>query len=209
MNLVDGEENSHSISNGEGKTVAKDHTKDGLFTSETIVIPVSPPGVSISNGTIPVLETKVAANGITKRAAQNGTAHAVRTTSDPQSLRDVAKVIRSKNAGPFQLTFDVIFDDPAVYKAVKSSGLLSRDAMAQLFGRSAEEVVYCGFFDQALAFKLTLPRTRGGQLSCSGGYMESDVHGSQQYMPLMKLPLTEDLRHSLRALNSIRTSEAH
>ncbi|KIY01721.1 uncharacterized protein Z520_01859 [Fonsecaea multimorphosa CBS 102226] len=202
MNLLEGEEDSHYMSDGRGKIVAKDRTMDGLFPWETTVIPASTSGVMISNGTIPVQETKVPTNGAIKRPAQNETKHSIQTMGDPKTLRDVAKVIRSKNAGPFQLTFDVIFDDPVVYKAVKTSGILDGEAMAQLFGRSVDEVVYCGFFDQALAFKLTLPRKRGSELSCSGGYMESDVHGSQQYLPLMKLPLTEDLRRSLLALNS-------
>ncbi len=30
-------------------------------------------------------------------------------------LRDVASVIRSKNSGPYELTFDVIFRDPETY----------------------------------------------------------------------------------------------
>ncbi|KIW34301.1 uncharacterized protein PV07_01088 [Cladophialophora immunda] len=207
MNLRNGEESGHPISNGDGKIAAQDRTLDGLFPWDTIVIRASTSGVAISNDTIPVLETKIATNGVTKRTAQNETKHF--QPRDPTTLRDVAKVIRSKNAGPFQLTFDVIFDDPVVYKAVKSSGMLSTDAMAQLFGRSVDEVVYCGFFDQALAFKLTLPRKRGGELSCSGGYMESDVHGSQQYMPLMTLRLTEELRNSLLASDSVRMSQGH
>ncbi len=42
------------------------------------------------------------------------------------TLKNLAKVIRSKNSGPFELTFDVIFADPAVYEHVKASGVLTR-----------------------------------------------------------------------------------
>ena len=38
------------------------------------------------------------------------------------TLRDIAKVIRSKNSGPFEVTFDVIFDDDDAYARVKRSG---------------------------------------------------------------------------------------
>ena len=40
-------------------------------------------------------------------------------------LRDISKVIRSKNAGPFELTFDVIFKTNQYNEKVKSSGVLN------------------------------------------------------------------------------------
>ena len=40
---------------------------------------------------------------------------------ETKRLRDVASVIRSKNAGPFELTFDVMFEDPEAYERVKAS----------------------------------------------------------------------------------------
>ena len=39
-------------------------------------------------------------------------------------LRDIAQICKSKNAGPFMLTIDVLFEDPAVYAAVKATGAL-------------------------------------------------------------------------------------
>jgi hypothetical protein len=48
------------------------------------------------------------------------------------------------------------------------------------------------FFDQALAFKATVPR--GGadrKPRASGGYFESDVQGSQRYAGLMLIELAE------------------
>ena len=36
-------------------------------------------------------------------------------------LSDLATVIRSKNAGPFELTFDVLFSDPSDYQRVVRS----------------------------------------------------------------------------------------
>ncbi|MDR5825961.1 DUF4387 family protein, partial [Caballeronia sp. LZ043] len=32
-----------------------------------------------------------------------------------KTLRELAKVVRSKNSGPFEITFDVIFDEPTLY----------------------------------------------------------------------------------------------
>ena len=47
------------------------------------------------------------------------------TDSGKTRLADVAKVIRSKNAGPLLLTIDVIFDDQSIYERVIASGIIS------------------------------------------------------------------------------------
>lgn len=112
---------------------------------------------------------------------------------NPRTLIDIAKVIRSKNAGPYELTMDVIFDSPAIYNLVKESAVLTPSVIASLYSISELEVIYCDFFDAALAFKATIPRKRNGKGVASGGYMENDVHGSQQYVRLMHLPLSGDL----------------
>ena len=39
-------------------------------------------------------------------------------------LGELAKLIRSKNAGPFMLTFDVMFEDENAYRKVLASGVL-------------------------------------------------------------------------------------
>ena len=41
-------------------------------------------------------------------------------------LQQLAKVIRSKNSGPFEITFDVIFDDAAVYQRVEHGFFLQK-----------------------------------------------------------------------------------
>ncbi|KAL7904477.1 hypothetical protein GGI35DRAFT_199887 [Trichoderma velutinum] len=201
MNLIDGEQHGHAIHTGEKKIVDKDLTVHGIFPWQRVEIPASPTGSTNSNGT-----SRSESNGVTISAKKERLVNQdkkilpAKVFSHAKALKDVAKVIRSKNAGPFEITFDVIFDDPVIYEAVKSSGILRQEAVAHLFGRSVDEVVWCGFFDQALAFKLTLPRTRNGELRCSGGFMENDVHGSQQYLPLMDLPLSEELKRTLTAM---------
>ena len=46
-----------------------------------------------------------------------------------RKLSEVAKTIRSKNAGVDKVTFDVIFSDRATYDRVRESGVLSRAAV--------------------------------------------------------------------------------
>ena len=98
------------------------------------------------------------------------------------TLRDLAKVIRSKNAGPFEITFDVIFDDDAHYERVKRSGALEAAGLARLFGVSGQDVIVCMFFDPARAFKLTLRRNWA-----QGSVAERDTFGAQQYAPLLDI----------------------
>ena len=46
-------------------------------------------------------------------------------------ITDVAKVIRSKNSGPFELTMDIIFRERAVYEEVKKRNLINRELVAE------------------------------------------------------------------------------
>lgn len=97
-------------------------------------------------------------------------------------LRDLAKVIRSKNSGPFELTFDVVFAEPEAYRAVKASGVLTRAAVARLYRIPEDRVLVAEFFDPALAFKATIVRP-----GSSGTVGETDTYGAQQGAPLHDL----------------------
>lgn len=97
------------------------------------------------------------------------------------ALAHLARLIRSKNAGPFELTFDIMFDDAATYERVKRSGAVSRDAVAARFGLPPERVKFF-FCDNALAVKASIPRP-----VFQGDLADSDGHGGQQYAPLMEI----------------------
>lgn len=99
-------------------------------------------------------------------------------------LQDLARVIRSKNSGPFELTFDVIFDNVAVYERVKSSGVLTRELMSKLYGVPDADIVALMFFDPALAFKFTLRRGWA-----QGSIGERDTFGAQQQAPLLSIEI--------------------
>lgn len=98
-------------------------------------------------------------------------------------LGELARLIRSKNAGPFELTFDIMFDEPATYERVKQSGMVSREAIATRYGLPAEKVkfFYC---DLACAIKASIPRP-----CFQGDLLDSDGHGGQQYAPLMDIQI--------------------
>ncbi len=111
------------------------------------------------------------------------------SSAHPKTLGDIASVVRSKNAGPYEITLDVIFDDPVVYRRIKEGRLLPPERIAALYGIAVADIVWSGFFDPALAFKATIPRRRDGKPQSSGAFMENDVHGSQNHLPLLNLTL--------------------
>ncbi|HTZ35578.1 MAG TPA: DUF4387 domain-containing protein [Stellaceae bacterium] len=103
-----------------------------------------------------------------------------------RKLSEVAKTIRSKNAGVDKITFDVIFPDRASYERVRESGLLSREAVCRIFGVAASRITDHVAFDPALAIKFTIARTRS-----SGSPGDADIFGAQQYGPLLDLEVPE------------------
>lgn len=98
-------------------------------------------------------------------------------------LSSLARLIRSKNAGPFELTFDIMFDDVPSYRRVRDSGALDCETIAACYGLPAAQVkfFYC---DNALAIKASIPRP-----SIQGDLQDSDGHGGQQYAPLMDIEI--------------------
>lgn len=104
--------------------------------------------------------------------------------SDTRPLAELASIIRSKNAGPFRLTFDILFDDEPAFLAVAAAGVINPDAMAALFGIERAQVSSIHVLPEGLAIKITLLRPRA---QCAPG--ETDVYGCQQHVPLMTLPV--------------------
>ena len=102
-------------------------------------------------------------------------------------LSELAKTIRSKNAGVDKITFDVIFNERAPYERVKKARILTRETVASLYGIAPERI--CDFveFDPANAIKFTIFR-----LEPSGSPGDPDIFGSQQYAPLLDLDVPAD-----------------
>ncbi len=97
-------------------------------------------------------------------------------------LSELAKTIRSKNAGVDKITFDVIFQSSEHYERVKRSGVLTRETVAKLYGIPQERISDFVEYDPALAIKFSIYRR-----SPSGSPGDSDIFGSQQYAPLLDI----------------------
>ncbi len=95
-------------------------------------------------------------------------------------LIDIASVIRSKNAGPFELTLDVIFKSRETYQRVTENDLLSVQLLCDLYKILPEDVVNIVCFEPANAVKMTIRRQ-----VVSGSVGDTDVYGAQQHAPLL------------------------
>ncbi len=93
-------------------------------------------------------------------------------------LYDLARVIRSKNAGPFTLTIDLFFSDADEFKKVMNSAAFEKKQIGLLYNVSGDDVQIHPFAE-ILAIKITMPR----RIS-SGAPGDRDVYGSQQHFPL-------------------------
>ena len=100
----------------------------------------------------------------------------------PTPLRDIAKVIRSKNAGPFEITLDIVFKTREDYDAVEESGVITKELVSALYNVPTQAIITFGFFDLGYAVKFTLPRPRA-----QGGIGETDMHAAQQHVPLQEI----------------------
>jgi hypothetical protein len=99
-------------------------------------------------------------------------------------LWECASLVRSKNAGPFLLTLDVLFSDRETYENVRDSGALDREVVAAIYGVPLDDLdrYVC---DNALALKFSMPRRLP-----QGDFGDGDMHGGQQYAPLLDIEVT-------------------
>ena len=99
-------------------------------------------------------------------------------------LADLASVIRSKNAGPFVTTCDVVFDDAATYEHVVQSGVLTSDLIAGLYRIPESWVRGIYHYPVANAIKISLLKeTNTGDVFCS------DILGASQHVPLLSIDI--------------------
>jgi hypothetical protein len=98
-------------------------------------------------------------------------------------IREIAKACKSKNAGPFELTLDIMFNDAATFEKVRATGVICPALVARLYGVKESEVLFTEY-PPALAFKATIPRR-----IASGAIGDTDVYGAQQHALLLDVEI--------------------
>jgi len=97
------------------------------------------------------------------------------------TLFDLCSLIRSKNAGPFVLTFDLMFSSNENYERAKRSRPLTKGLLAAIYCQREDDITLV-YHDHALAIKASMPRP-----IFQGELQDGDCYGGQQYVPLLEL----------------------
>lgn len=101
-------------------------------------------------------------------------------------MSSLAQVIRSKNAGPFELTFDIMFDDEIIFQRVRDADVLGNDVIRRLYRVEDKDIVTNMFYTPALAWKCTIKRPWA-----QGSVGERDTLGTQQHAPLLDIEVPD------------------
>ena len=99
-------------------------------------------------------------------------------------LYELADVIRSKNAGPFTLTIDILLATQEAFDRLLACPDFSPEGVGRRYSVAATEVTIHRY-PAACAVKVTMPRPWGG----AGEPGDRDVYGSQQHFPLAELDI--------------------
>ena len=117
-------------------------------------------------------------------------------------LWQLTRLIRSKNAGPFELTFDLIFKDREAFDLVKKSGIVSAEAVSKVYAVPVDQVKVFEL-PAILALKISIPRP-----AFSGDIDDTDVYGGQFHSRLVRLEVREHRLQELGAAGVKAVSQA-
>ncbi len=98
-----------------------------------------------------------------------------------KKLIDFTKILRSKNAGPLFITFDLIFNSKEDMEYVAKN--LKKEDIAKAYEVSEEKIDIIPY-DVVNSIKITFPRK-----NISGSLEDSDIYGCQQHVPLAEITI--------------------
>ncbi len=96
-----------------------------------------------------------------------------------KKLIDYTKILRSKNAGPLYITFDLIFHNNEDMSYI--SQRLTKEQIAEAYAVPVEKIDII-VYDVVNSIKITFPRK-----SISGSLNDTDIYGCQQHVPLSNI----------------------
>lgn len=100
-------------------------------------------------------------------------------------LRDCTKLIRSKNAGPFFVTIDVMFKNSEMFNKCLDQNILSAKNVADIYGIASEKIDTFAI-PLISTIKISFPRAVS-----QGDLGDPDNHGGQQYAPILDLEIID------------------
>ena len=97
-----------------------------------------------------------------------------------KNILEIARVVRSKNSGPYELVLDIMLKNRELFEKLRASGEFSPERLAAAYGVELAEIRNIVWFEPANAVKVVMPRR-----IVSGAPGDSDVYGAQQHAPLL------------------------
>ena len=98
-----------------------------------------------------------------------------------KKLIEYTKILRSKNAGPLFITFDLIFNNAEDMQYVEKR--LEKKMIAEAYGVNEEKIDIISY-GVVNSIKITFPRK-----NISGSLVDDDIYGCQQHVPLANIVL--------------------
>lgn len=98
-----------------------------------------------------------------------------------KKLIDYTKILRSKNAGPLFITFDLIFNNNEDMLYV--SERLTKEDISKAYDVACEKIDII-VYSVVNSIKITFPRK-----NISGSLNDTDIYGCQQHMPLANIEI--------------------
>ena len=98
-----------------------------------------------------------------------------------KKLIDYTKILRSKNAGPLFITFDLIFNSKEDMEYVEQR--LKKSDISKAYN-VAEEKIDIISYGIVNSIKITFPRK-----NISGSLNDNDIYGCQMHMPLANIEI--------------------
>jgi hypothetical protein len=106
-------------------------------------------------------------------------------------IKDIALIVRSKNADPFVTTCDIFIRSRQDYEWLKNSGIMRPEIIADAYRFAPGAVLGVFFVDEICAVKVSFMKSSRGQYTASGDLEEIDLLGAQQHVPLLYLQLPD------------------
>lgn len=100
----------------------------------------------------------------------------------PRPLSEIADIVRSKNAGPYRITFDILCKEKENYELIRDSGAITPESVAKAYGLPVSEISSFFAIDMANAIKITIKRPLA-----QGASGDGDMYGCQHHVPLMNM----------------------
>ncbi len=94
-------------------------------------------------------------------------------------LIEYTKILRSKNAGPLFITFDLIFSSKEQYDYVRQN--LTKEQVSNVY-QIDKNIIEIIAYEVVNSIKITFPRK-----NISGSLLDNDIYGCQQHMPLANI----------------------